>query len=71
MSVDTIIGIPFIKEMKLELRFDPERYLSHALKKQFAVTFVETKLSKPPAAPKAIDIAKVNPTSDGPAVTFH
>jgi len=37
MSVGTIIGLPFIKQMKLELRFDPDRYLSHVSKKEFEV----------------------------------
>ena len=68
-SIDTIIGIPFIKEMKLELRFDPERYLSHVLKKQFAVNYVETKLTKPPTP--AASAATVIPEKDGPSVIFH
>ena len=47
MSVDTIIGLPFIKEMKLELRFSPEMFLSHTLKKEFPVVYVETTLTLP------------------------
>ena len=32
--------------MKLELRFDQERYLSHMLKKQFNIIYAETELTK-------------------------
>ena len=46
MSVDTIIGLPFIKAMKLELRFNPETFLSHTLKKEFPVVYAETKLTE-------------------------
>ena len=47
MSVDTIIDLPFIKQTKLELWLDPDRYLSHVLKKEFEVVYDETKLSNP------------------------
>ena len=40
MSTDTITGLSFIKQMKLELRFDPEAYLLHILKKQFDVAHI-------------------------------
>ena len=45
MSVDTIIGLSFLRQMQLELRFDPEVYLSHVMRKEFEVIYNETKLS--------------------------
>ena len=53
ISVDTIIGLPFIKNMKLELGFDLEMYLSHAMKKEFEIGYDETKLSTPPEIKEA------------------
>ena len=53
MSVDTIIGLPFMKEMELELRFRPEMFLSHTLKKGFPVVYTEATLILP--AKKVID----------------
>ena len=47
MSVDTIIGMPFIKNFQLELRFAPDKFLSHLLKKEFKVVYAETKLTVP------------------------
>ena len=47
MSVDSIIGIPLIKELQLELRFASDLFLSHVLKKQFPVIYTETKLTRP------------------------
>ena len=47
MSVDIIIGLPFIKEMRLELRFSPEMFLSHTLKKEFLLVYIDTALTLP------------------------
>ena len=46
MPVDTIIGLPFIKEMKLELKFIPEMFLSHTLKKSSQLCMQRQSLPK-------------------------
>ena len=43
--MDKIIGLPFIKEIKLELRFSSGIFLSHTLNKEFPVVYTETTLT--------------------------
>ena len=64
MSVDSIIGIPLIKELKLELRFAPDLFLSHALKKHFSVIYTETKLTRPKLDTDSDKAASKSPTNE-------
>ena len=47
MSVDTIMGIPFIHELSMELRLIPKRqFLAHGIKTSFPVMYKETVLTE-------------------------
>ena len=48
MSVDTIIGIPFIKELALELRFVTPTLIAHNIRTTFPVIYRETVLTADP-----------------------
>ena len=45
MSVDTIIGIPFIKELALELRLVTPTLIAHSIRTTFPVIYRETVLT--------------------------
>ena len=47
MSVDSIIGIPFLREIDLNLRIRLKEFVSHELKLTFPCTFRETRLTIP------------------------
>lgn len=54
MSVDTIMGIPFIHELAMELRLVPQRqFLVHEIKTSFPVTYKETVLTQLEVAAEA------------------
>ena len=47
MSVDTIMGIPFIHELSMELRLRPkQQFLAHEIKTSFPVMYKETVLTQ-------------------------
>ena len=48
MSVDTIIGIPFIHELALELRVQKPLLIAHKIRMNFSVVYRETVLTKIP-----------------------
>ena len=63
MSVDTILGIPFLDEIKLELRYSPSRhFLSSMINQSFTENYQETRLSR--ARPQSIVGHKLTSTSD-------
>ena len=46
MSVNSIIGLPFILDIELELRVKPILYVAHAIESTFKVDFNETELTR-------------------------
>ena len=55
MTVNAIVGIPFIRQLRLTLDFDPETIVSHTLRKYFPLKFLETSLFTPIVTPISAD----------------
>ena len=63
MSVDTILGIPFLDEIKLELRYSPSRhFFSSMINQSFTANYQETRLSR--ARPQSISGHNLTLTND-------
>ena len=55
MSVNAIVGIPLIRQLRLTLDFDPETIVSHTLRTYFTLKFIETSLFTSIIAPISTD----------------
>ena len=55
MSVNAIMGITLIRQLRLTLDFDPETIVSHTHRKYFPLKHLETSLFTPIVAPISAD----------------